>query len=89
MTPGGMDRLRNMEKENDMKVNNRVRWSSAAGILEGTVKRVDTAKNAAGDWIEWLVIGDMVHERNKDRFSKDHTTRLPATMWKCLKLEVI
>ena len=81
-----------MEKENDMKVITgltRVRWSSAMGILEGTVKRVDTAKNAAGDWIEWLVIGDMVHERNKDRFSKDHTTRLPATMWKCLKVEVI
>ena len=81
-----------MEKEIDMKVITgltRVRWSSAMGILEGTVKRVDTAKNAAGDWIEWLVIGDMVHERNKDRFSKDHTTRLPATMWKMLKLEVI
>ena len=79
-------------KEIDMKVITgltRVRRSSAMGILEGTVKRVDTAKNAAGDWIDWLVIGDMVHERNKDRFSKDHTTRLPATMWKCLKVEVI
>ena len=45
-----------MEKEIDMKVITgltRVRWSSAMGILEGTVKRVDTAKNAAGDWIEW------------------------------------
>ncbi len=78
-----------MEKENDMKINDRVRWSSAMGVLEGTVKRVDTAKNAAGDWIEWLVIGDMVHEKNPKRFSKDHTTRLPATMWKMLKVEVI
>ena len=81
-----------MEKEIDMKVITgltRVRWSSAMGILEGTVKRIDTAKNAAGDWIEWLVIDNMVHERNKDRFSKDHTTRLPATMWKTLKVEVI
>ena len=67
----------------------RVRWHSAAGILEGTVKRVDTAKNAAGDWIEWLVIGDMVHEFNPNRFSEDYTTRLPATMWASLKLEVI
>ena len=81
-----------MEKENDMKVITgltRVRWSSAMGILEGTVKRVDTAKNAAGDWIEWLVIGDMIHTLNPKRFSEDHTTRLPATMWKTLKVEVI
>ena len=67
----------------------RVRWSSAAGILEGTVKRVDIDKNRAGDLIEWLVIGDMIHERNADRFHKDHTTRLPATMWSTLKLEVL
>ena len=67
----------------------RVRWSSAMGVLEGTVKRVDTAKNAAGDWIEWLVIGDMVHELHPKRFSEDYTTRLPATMWASLKLEVI
>ena len=80
------------DKEIDMKVITgltRVRWSSAMGVLEGTVKRVDTAKNAAGDWIEWLVIGDMVHEKNPKRFSEDYTTRLPATMWASLKLEVI
>ena len=80
------------DKEIDMKVITgltRVRWHSAMGILEGTVKRVDTAKNAAGDWIEWLVIGDMVHELNPKRFSEDYTTRLPATMWASLKLEVI
>ena len=67
----------------------RVRWSSAMGVLEGTVKRVDTAKNAAGDWIEWLVIGDMIHTVNPDRFSKDRTTRIPATMLAALKVEVI
>ena len=81
-----------MIKEIDMKVITgltRVRWSSAMGNLEGTVKRVDTAKNAAGDWIEWLVIGDMTHELNPKRFSEDYTTRLPATMWASLKLEVI
>ena len=43
-----------------MKVDNRVRWHSAAGILEGTVKRIDIDKNRAGDWIEWFVIGDML-----------------------------
>jgi hypothetical protein len=58
------------------------------GHLEGTVKRVDTAKNAAGDWIEWLVIGDMVHEKNPKRFAKDHTTRIPTTAMKMLKMEV-
>ena len=72
-----------------MKVNNRVRWSSAMGVLEGTIKRVDTDKNAAGDWIEWFVIGDMIHTLNPDRFSKDRTTCLPETMLAALKLEVI
>ena len=78
-----------MIKDNDMRVNDRVRWSSAMGVLEGNVKRVDIDKNAAGDWIEWLVIDDMTHERNANRFHKDHTTRLPSTMWSTLKLEVI
>tara|TARA_B000000532_G_scaffold220170_1_gene194455 strand:+ start:874 stop:1110 length:237 start_codon:yes stop_codon:yes gene_type:complete len=78
-----------MIKENDMKVNNRVRWHSAAGILEGTVKRVDIDKNRAGDWIEWFVIGDMIHTLNPKRFSKDRTTRIPATMLAALKVEVI
>ena len=42
------------DKEIDMKIITgltRVRWSSAMGPLMGTVKRVDTAKNAAGNWI--------------------------------------
>ena len=67
----------------------RVRWHSAMGVLEGTVKRVDIDKNAAGDLIEWLVIGDMIHTLNPTRFSKDHTMRLPETMLAALKLEVI
>ena len=78
-----------MNKENDMKVNNRVRWHSAMGVLEGTIKRVYTGKNAAGDWIEWFIIGDMIHTLNPDRFSKDRTTCLPETMLAALKLEVI
>ena len=72
-----------------MKVNNRVRWHSAMGVLEGTIKRVYTGKNAAGDWIEWFVIGDMIHTLNPNRFSKDRTTRLPSTMLAALKMEVI
>ena len=72
-----------------MKVDNRVRWHSAAGILEGTVKRVDIDKNRAGDWIEWFVIGDMIHTLNPRRFSKDYTTCLPETMLATLKVEVI
>ena len=72
-----------------MKVNNRVRWHSAMGVLEGTIKRVYTGKNAAGDWIEWFVIGDMIHTLNPKRFSKDRTTRIPETMLAALKVEVI
>ena len=72
-----------------MKVNNRVRWHSAMGILEGTVKQVNTDKNAAGDLIPWFIIGDMIHTLNPNRFSKDRTTRIPATMLAALKVEVI
>ena len=80
------------DKEIDMKIITgltRVRWSSAMGPLMGTVKRVDTAKNAAGNWIEWLVIGDMVHELNPKRFSEDYTTRIPTTAMKMLKMKVL
>ena len=72
-----------------MKVNNRVRWHSAMGVLEGTVKRVDIAKNATGHLIPWFIIGDMIHTLNPKRFSKDCTTRIPSTMLAALKVEVI
>ena len=34
----------------------KVRWVSAAGVLTGTVKSIDIAKNAAGEFIEWINI---------------------------------
>jgi hypothetical protein len=74
-----------MEKEIDMKVITgltRVRWHSAAGILEGTVKRIDTAKNAAGDWIDWFII-------DVDNTRRGHTTRIPVTSFPSLKLTTI
>ena len=37
-------------------INTRVRWHSAAGILEGLVESFDYAKNAAGDIIPWMII---------------------------------
>ena len=37
----------------------KVRWVSAAGTLEGRVKRIDHAKNAAGEWIEWMMIDNV------------------------------
>ena len=76
----------------------RVRWHSAAGILEGTVKRVDVAKNAAGVYIDWLIIGDITyveHNSCKDgsRYAarEDYTSRLAATKscLSMLKLEVV
>ena len=34
----------------------RIRWSSAGGVLTGTVQSVDYAKNAAGEMIPWMNI---------------------------------
>ena len=74
-----------METEIDMKVITgltRVRWHSAAGTLEGTVKRIDTAKNAAGDWIDWFII-------DVDNLRIEHTSRIPVTSFASLKLTTI
>ena len=35
-------------------IGDRVRWNSAAGTLRGEVIRIDRAKNAAGDMIDWI-----------------------------------
>jgi len=68
----------------------RVRWHSAAGILEGTVKRVDVAKNAAGDYIDWLMIGDITSVADGP-MREGYTCRLAATKshLSMLKLEVV
>ena len=71
-----------------MKVDNRVRWHSAAGILEGTVKRIDTAKNAAGDWIDWFII-DIDNTRRELTAASTQTTRIPVTSFASLKLKAI
>ena len=69
----------------------RVRWNSAAGILEGTVKAIDNAKNAAGDWIEWYIIGDITKDGSRYAAREDYTSRLAATKscLSMLKLEVV
>ena len=75
----------------------RIRWASAAGILNGTVKSVDYGKNAAGDMIPWMVIGDIVchecnsltHESHEKPYSmnKDYTTRLALTRTNLARLK--
>ena len=69
----------------------RVRWHSVDGILEGTVKRVDVAKNAAGDYIDWLIIGDITKDGSRYAAREDYTSRLAATKscLSMLKLEVL
>ena len=59
----------------------RVRWSSAAGILEGLVERFDYARNAAGDMIPFVWIKRV----------DGHTTRLAYTKanMAMLKMEII
>ena len=52
----------------------RIRWSSAAGVLEGTVQSVNYAKNAAGEMIPWMTIGV-----DLDPFPDGYTVRLALT----------
>ena len=55
----------------------RIRWSSAAGVLEGTVQSVYYAKNAAGDMIPWMNIWVGVEE--SDRYAPGYMVRLALT----------
>ena len=60
----------------------RVRWQSAIGTLEGTGKRIDNAKYAAGDWIDWVII-------DVDDTRREYTTCIPVTSFPSLKLTTI
>lgn len=56
----------------------RIRWTSAAGVLTGTVQSVDYAKNAAGEMIPWMTIGvDQIEDYAP--FPNGYTTRLALT----------
>lgn len=67
----------------------RVRWHSASGHLEGRVVRIDNARNAAGKWIEWLIIGDVVRSDGRPyALREDYTSRIPTTAMAMLKMEV-
>ena len=67
----------------------RVRWHAVGGHLEGRVVRIDIAKNAAGKWIEWLII-DNVERSNGRPYSlrEDDKVRIPTTAMAMLKMEV-
>ena len=45
----------------------KVRWVSAAGTLEGRVKRIDHAKNADGEWICLLYTSPSPRDRTRSR----------------------
>jgi len=75
------------QKEIDMiKSGNKVRWVSAAGTLEGTVKSIKEGKNAAGDMIPWVTIS-----YSTDMNPRGCTARFAATdsNLKMMKLEVL
>jgi len=42
--------------QDTIEVGTNVRWLSAAGTLEGTVKSIKLGRNAAGDMIPWMLI---------------------------------
>lgn len=60
--------------QDTIKVGTNVRWVSAAGTLEGTVKSIKLGRNAAGDMIPWMLI-----EGPNFGIRKPLKTRLAAT----------
>ena len=42
-------------KIENISVGTRIRWSSAAGILTGTVSKIYLGKNAANGLIPWII----------------------------------
>ena len=59
----------------------RVRWSSAAGVKEGLVTRMDHARNKRGDMIQWLSI--------KLDDAPKFNVRIPVTSCAQLRMNVI
>lgn len=80
-----------MMRTSHITVQDHVRWHCAAGHLQGVVKRINKSKNAAGEMIPWLIIGDIKHERREDPFPEHHTACVAGTRQsiKMLKMEVI
>ena len=60
--------------QDTIEVGTNVRWVSAAGTLEGTVKSIKLGRNAAGDMIPWVLI-----EGPNFGIRKPLKTRLAAT----------
>ena len=48
----------------NIRIGNQVKWSSAAGLLKGRVQDIRLGLNAAGQTIPWLVVTDIVNQRD-------------------------
>jgi len=64
----------------NIQIGNQVKWSSAAGVLQGEVVKIKSALNAAGNYIDWFYI-----KTN----TKHKTVVLPVTSLKMLKFQII
>jgi hypothetical protein len=51
-----------MSNVTDIRVGDRVRWSSAAGTLRGEITSIDLDLNANQELIPWITIKTFAHE---------------------------
>ena len=50
-----------------IEIGSKIRWVSAAGTLEGTIRNIKLDLNAAGETIPWMTICDVVNKFNNTR----------------------
>jgi len=54
-----------MSNVTDIRVGDRVRWESAAGVLRGQIISIDLAQNANQELIPWITIETFVNGLEK------------------------
>lgn len=71
-----------------IQVGNKIRYSSAAGVLTATVHRIDLDLNAADQTIPWMTLHEVCVEKTMERLS---SVRLCASndYLKQMKVEVL
>lgn len=47
-----------------IEIGNKIKWLSAAGVLEGTVRGIKLDLNAAGETIPWMMLCDVFNRSN-------------------------
>lgn len=63
----------------DISVGSKVEWSSAAGVLTGTVKSIRIDLNGAGEMIPWVVVDRITNLTENKTLRQDYSIMLCGT----------